>query len=110
MRRREFAGLGGTTVWPLLARAEQPAAPVVGFLSARSPDESAPFAAAFWRGLAEAGAIEGKDFVIECRWARGEYDRLPALATEPTASLFDDIKLFAATFLAGFLFVSILIG
>ena len=56
--------------------------PLVGFLSARSPDESAPFAAAFRQGLAEAGAVEGKTFAIEYRWAKGEYDRLPALATE----------------------------
>jgi len=82
-RRREFITLiGGAAVWPLTARAEQPAIRVVGFLSSRSPDESAPHVAAFRQGLAEAGAVEGKNIGIEYRWANGEYDRLPALATE----------------------------
>jgi putative tryptophan/tyrosine transport system substrate-binding protein len=83
MRRRDvIAGLSVAAFWPLTARADQPAMRVVGFLSSRSPDESAPFAAAFRQGLAEAGAIEGKNIAIEYRWANGEYDRLPALATE----------------------------
>jgi putative tryptophan/tyrosine transport system substrate-binding protein len=83
MRRREFiASLGGATIWPFSAWADQSAMPVVGFLSARSADESTSFVAAFRQGLAEAGAIEGKNFAIEYRWANGEYDRLPALATE----------------------------
>jgi ABC-type uncharacterized transport system substrate-binding protein len=83
MRRRDvIAGLSVAALWPLTARAQQPELPVVGFLSARSPDESAPYVAVFRQGLAEAGAIEGKNFTIEYRWANGEYDRLHALATE----------------------------
>ena len=83
MRRRDIiAGLSVAALWPITVRAEQPAVRVVGFLSTRSPDESVALAAAFRQGLAEAGAIEGKNFAIEYRWARGEYGRLPALATE----------------------------
>ena len=83
MRRRDIiAGLSVAALWPLTVRAEQPAVRVVGFRSTRSPDESVALAAAFRQGLAEAGAIEGKNFAIEYRWARGEYGRLPALATE----------------------------
>jgi putative tryptophan/tyrosine transport system substrate-binding protein len=83
MRRRDvIAGLGFATFWPLAARAEQPAMRVVGYLSSRSSDESAPNVAAFRQGLAEVGAVEGKNISIEYRWAEGEYNRLPALATE----------------------------
>ena len=83
MRRREFITfLAGAAASPMAAPAQQASMRLVGFLSARSSDESAPFAAAFRQGLAEVGAIEGKNIAIEYRWANGEYDRLPTLATE----------------------------
>ena len=83
MRRREFISLiGGAAAWPLIARAQQPAMPVVGFLSSRSPGESASVVAAFRQGLRETGFIEGQNLGIAFRWAEGRYDRLPALASE----------------------------
>jgi putative ABC transport system substrate-binding protein len=83
MERRAFiAGLAAAVTWPLVARAQQSAMPVVGYLSSRSPSESATVAAAFRQGLAEAGFIVGQNVAIEYRWAEGHYDRLPALAAE----------------------------
>ena len=84
MRRREFVVLlgGVTAVWPLAALAQQPGMPVIGFLSSRSPDESKRVLAAFHQGLSEAGFIEGTNIAIEYRWAFGEYEKLPALATD----------------------------
>ena len=83
MRRRDFLlGLGGAAAWPLSARAQQPAMPVIGYLSTRSPDESPHMVAAFYRGLAENGYAEGRNVTVEYRWALGQYDRLPALAAE----------------------------
>jgi putative ABC transport system substrate-binding protein len=84
MRRREFITLlGGVAAsWPLTARAQQPVMPVIGFLSSRSPGESASVVAAFRQGLRETGFIEGQNLGIAFRWAEGRYDRLPALASE----------------------------
>ncbi len=84
LKRREFFGVlgGAAAVWPLAARAQQAAMPLVGFLSSRGPDDSAHVVAAFHRGLAEQGFGDGRNVRIEFRWALGQYDRLPALAAE----------------------------
>jgi putative ABC transport system substrate-binding protein len=84
MKRREFITLiGGTAVsWPLAARAQQAAMPIVGFLSSRSPKESEVHAAAFRRGLSETGFVSGQNVAIEYRWAEGHYERLSGLASE----------------------------
>src|SRR5262245_16001067 len=82
-RREILCTLASAAVaWPLAARAQQPAMPVIGFLSTRMPNESAHLVAAFRRGLAENGYVEGQNVAVEYRWALGQYDRLPALATE----------------------------
>jgi putative ABC transport system substrate-binding protein len=82
MRRREFITfICGAAAWTLTARA-QPAMPVIGFLSSRSPGESASVVAAFRQGLRETGFIEGQNLAIAFRWAEGRYDKLPALASE----------------------------
>src|SRR5215475_2336043 len=83
MRRREFiAGLGGAVAWPLGARAQQPVMPVIGFLSSRSANDSALQDAAFRRALNEAGYVDGRNVVIDYRWANGQYDRLPRMAAD----------------------------
>jgi putative tryptophan/tyrosine transport system substrate-binding protein len=84
VRRRDFIKViaGSTVVWPLAARAQQTAMPVVGYLSAATPNEGEPNAAAFRRGLQEAGYVEGKNVAIEYSWAEQQIDRLPAMAAD----------------------------
>jgi putative ABC transport system substrate-binding protein len=84
MRRREFITVVGSAVagWPLAARAQQPAVPVIGFLSSGGERAFAPMVAGFVRGLKESGFTESQNVVIEYRWAEGEYGRLPTMANE----------------------------
>src|SRR5262245_16332918 len=84
MRRRDFISIlaSAAAIWPLAARAQQPAMPVIGFMSSRAPEDSEHLVAAFRRGLREGGFVEGQNVAIEFRWARGEYDRLPAMAAD----------------------------
>jgi putative ABC transport system substrate-binding protein len=81
-RRAFFTLLGGASVWPFAARAQQPAAPVVGFLSSASPDALADFLRAFRQGLKDTGYVEGENVAFESRWAENQIERLPELAAE----------------------------
>jgi putative tryptophan/tyrosine transport system substrate-binding protein len=83
MRRREFLGaLGGVATCPLTAHAQQSITPLIGFMSARSPEDSAQALAQFHKGLGEGGIFEGRNVAIEYRWAHGDYEQLPRLVDE----------------------------
>ena len=84
MRRREFIRLlaGAGVAWPIASQAQQPAGPVIGYLSGRSPEDTVDELAAFQKGLSEGGFVSGGNVTIESRWARGDYSRLAVLAAE----------------------------
>jgi len=86
MRRREFiAGLGGAVAWPLVASAQQPAMPIIGFMSARSPEDTVEVLKAFHNGLEQSGFIDGRNVKIEYRWARGRTTKeTPTERSRPT--------------------------
>jgi len=83
VKRRDFITLlGGAVAWPLAARAQQPAMPIVGLVGPRSPEESTRLGAAFRKALNETGYIEAQNVMVEYHWLEGKYDRLPALMAD----------------------------
>jgi putative ABC transport system substrate-binding protein len=83
VKRREFIALvGGAAAWPLSARAQQPAMPVVGFVNGRSAEDAARESAAFRKGLEESGYVGGQNVTVEYHWLEGRYDRLPSLMAD----------------------------
>jgi putative tryptophan/tyrosine transport system substrate-binding protein len=96
MRRRDFIKIvtASAAAWPLAAQAQRAALPLIGYLSSRSPGNSADIIAAFRRGLNEIGFVDGQNVIVESRFADGEFDRLPALAAELIAR---NVNVFVAT-------------
>src|SRR5262245_26731241 len=84
IRRREFITLlgGAAVAWPFVARAQQAAMPVIAYLHSGSLEASAPYLAAFRKGLGETGLVEGQNVTIEYRWAEGHYERMPEMVAD----------------------------